>query len=583
MASPGVLQDLWHLPPEKSKENILLFFILYNLEEEELCFVRSLLIKASGKLPEILTKLSEMAGFTPCEEIELHESRVKFTFASISCKYSQEPTLGVLHLRLQLCKNFCRSNSSSMRPGFAPMGPCSISWIMSLRSLAIHPRNLRAFVFRTLPKLIVLSPGLLNKFREEHVHPPLMEISAGKLPELPREILMDIFALLEIPDLVRVGSVCSSWNSAYTSLCNIGQYKQSQTPCLLYTSESAGENVACLYSLAEKRAYKLTLPELPIHRRYLIGSSHGWMVTVDEWSEMHLVNPITCEQIALPSVITIEQVKPIYDDGGAICKYHYSMHTAQSVFRRPLTLDLGKLRYYFHHKALVFYDTSSGSYIVVFIHNPFGQLLFARLGDVKWTWLPSHRNFQDCIYKDGLLYAVTSFGEIIAFDLSGSVVTTKIIMDRVKNHCGSESVYIVQAPWGDLLQVWRPVIRIKEEHKATFENTAKWMEIYKVCTVTKKLVRIDNLDDHVLFLVSNQSLCSRAEEYPQLKPNHVYFTDDFEGRPFACERGYRLDIGVLNFGNKSMEEIISPRPWSNCQAPLLIILNPRKMDSALHI
>ncbi|KAK1632146.1 hypothetical protein QYE76_006461 [Lolium multiflorum] len=146
----------------------------------------------------------------------------------------------------------------------------------------------------------------------------LIETMAGTSPELPQDILMVIFATLEIPDLVRAGSVCSSWHSAYRRLRK--HYKRAQTPCLIYTSKSAGENVACLYSLAENRVYKLTLPEPPISTRYLIGSSLGLLVTVDNRSEMHLVNPITGEQIDLPSVSTIEQVKPIYDYSGALHK-----------------------------------------------------------------------------------------------------------------------------------------------------------------------------------------------------------------------------------------------------------------------
>uniref|UniRef100_A0A0E0F6V7 ubiquitinyl hydrolase 1 n=1 Tax=Oryza meridionalis TaxID=40149 RepID=A0A0E0F6V7_9ORYZ len=55
-------------PPEKSKEDILLFFKLYNPEKEELCFVGRLFVKALGKPSEILTKLNEMAGFVPNEE-----------------------------------------------------------------------------------------------------------------------------------------------------------------------------------------------------------------------------------------------------------------------------------------------------------------------------------------------------------------------------------------------------------------------------------------------------------------------------------------------------------------------------------
>jgi hypothetical protein len=151
----------------------------------------------------------------------------------------------------------------------------------------------------------------------------------------------------------------------------------------------------------------------------LIGSSHGWLVTVDEISEMHLVNPITCEQIALPSVITIEQVKPVFDAHGVLHKYELSWHTGTDDGRyiAPSVFALDKLRDELHYKAFVFSDdasTSTGSYIVVLIHNPICQLSFARAGDDKWTWLPPHEFYLDCTYKDGLLYAVTGFGELHA-------------------------------------------------------------------------------------------------------------------------------------------------------------------------
>ncbi|KAL6654058.1 hypothetical protein ACP70R_007523 [Stipagrostis hirtigluma subsp. patula] len=64
-------------PPEKSKEDILLFFKLYRPEKEELCFVGRLFVKALGKPSEIQAKLNEMAGFSPNEEIELYEE-IKF-------------------------------------------------------------------------------------------------------------------------------------------------------------------------------------------------------------------------------------------------------------------------------------------------------------------------------------------------------------------------------------------------------------------------------------------------------------------------------------------------------------------------
>ncbi|MCD7455711.1 ubiquitin carboxyl-terminal hydrolase 13, partial [Datura stramonium] len=64
-------------PLEKTKENILLFFKLYDPLKEEIRYVGRLFVKGSGKPPEIFSKLNELAGFSPDEEIELFEE-IKF-------------------------------------------------------------------------------------------------------------------------------------------------------------------------------------------------------------------------------------------------------------------------------------------------------------------------------------------------------------------------------------------------------------------------------------------------------------------------------------------------------------------------
>nr|XP_043631310.1 ubiquitin C-terminal hydrolase 12-like [Erigeron canadensis] len=70
--------DLLPLPlPDKSKEDILLFFKLYDPEKEELRFVGRFFVKSSGKPAEIISKLNERADFSPDEEIELYEE-IKF-------------------------------------------------------------------------------------------------------------------------------------------------------------------------------------------------------------------------------------------------------------------------------------------------------------------------------------------------------------------------------------------------------------------------------------------------------------------------------------------------------------------------
>lgn len=64
-------------PPDKTKEEILLFFKLYDPEKEELRYVGRIFVEGNGKPSDILTKLNEMAGFAPDEEIELFEE-IKF-------------------------------------------------------------------------------------------------------------------------------------------------------------------------------------------------------------------------------------------------------------------------------------------------------------------------------------------------------------------------------------------------------------------------------------------------------------------------------------------------------------------------
>ncbi|KAA8539051.1 hypothetical protein F0562_025743 [Nyssa sinensis] len=64
-------------PPRKTNEDILLFFKLYEPLKEELRYVGRLFVKRFGRPIEILTKLNELAGFAPNEEIELYEE-IKF-------------------------------------------------------------------------------------------------------------------------------------------------------------------------------------------------------------------------------------------------------------------------------------------------------------------------------------------------------------------------------------------------------------------------------------------------------------------------------------------------------------------------
>jgi hypothetical protein len=106
------------------------------------------------------------------------------------------------------------------------------------------------------------------------------------------------------------------------------------------------------------------------------------------------------------------------------------------------------------------------------------------------------------IYKDGLLYALKSLGDIHAFDLTSSTVTMRVVIGRSKRNI-YESTYIIEAPWDDLLQVWRIVdvpmgldcdddVPEGEGEDVTEEDededdTEKW----DACTLEVKVYKVD--------------------------------------------------------------------------------------------
>eukprot|EP00249_Psilotum_nudum_P018816 c26973_g2_i1 orf=2-2626(-) len=78
-------QGTFSPPLDRTKEDILLFFKLYDPDKEELRYVGRTFVKALGRPLDILDKLNEMAGFSPREEIQLYEE-IKFE-PNVMCEH----------------------------------------------------------------------------------------------------------------------------------------------------------------------------------------------------------------------------------------------------------------------------------------------------------------------------------------------------------------------------------------------------------------------------------------------------------------------------------------------------------------
>ena len=100
------------------------------------------------------------------------------------------------------------------------------------------------------------------------------------------------------------------------------------TPLNLPLVVSAG-----LFSIVENKSFTLT----PIRTSSVIGSNQGSIIAA---AELHLLNPVPGDQIALPSITTIEQVKPTLDDAGALHKYQCTHVKLQDyLFENALSSD----------------------------------------------------------------------------------------------------------------------------------------------------------------------------------------------------------------------------------------------------
>ncbi|KAL6518676.1 ubiquitin carboxyl-terminal hydrolase 13 [Orobanche hederae] len=135
--------DLRPIPlPIKAKDDILLFFKVYDPEKEELRYAGRLFVKSMSKPTDILAKLNEMAGNPPDEDIELYEE-IKF-----------EPTVMCEHID----KRFT-FRSSQLEDGDIVCFQKSISAQVSQQlrcpdvpSFFEHRHNLQVIHFRSLEK-----------------------------------------------------------------------------------------------------------------------------------------------------------------------------------------------------------------------------------------------------------------------------------------------------------------------------------------------------------------------------------------------------------------------------------------------
>lgn len=125
-------------------------------------------------------------------------------------------------------------------------------------------------------------------------------------------------------------------------------------------------------------------------------------------------------------------------------------------------------------------------------------------------------------------------------------------------HSFDRASYIVRAPWGDILQVWRSFELDDGEEPRTYE-----LAVFKLDLATEDLVQIKDLRGHALFV----SFFVSVNEFPVLTPNCVYLAHDST----KCRRFKHIakEVRVYNLQDDTFADQYTQSSWKNCPPPAL--------------
>ncbi|XP_019244476.1 PREDICTED: F-box/kelch-repeat protein At1g57790-like [Nicotiana attenuata] len=314
--------------------------------------------------------------------------------------------------------------------------------------------------------------------------------------ELQYDVLVHVAKRLNlIEDYLNFAAVCKPWRRAATK--NNFNSDLPRVPWLMLAEEEnnkeeGGEANTCrkFFSLYNGMILKKRIPNA---RGKRCMESMGWLIAAgkDE-GEITLLHPFSGVQIQLPHPNTTK---------GYNCQ---------------LTVD----PWTFFHKAVLSASPSKTSdYVLMVIEANNKYLSFWRPGDLRWTRIMKEDNpalHRDVVYFNGKFYAVQWLGHVLVCDVTGAEPMAQKVARLPLDQIGDELVY-------------------------------------KLDIAAGKLTETKELGDRAIFFGANASLSVQASQFPGIKPNCIYFTDDrYDTYGYYVEGG-GLDMGVYNLADDTIQ------------------------------
>jgi hypothetical protein len=420
---------------------------------------------------------------------------------------------------------------------------------------------------------------------------------------LPEDLLLIIMAALDIPSLLRSGTICTSWHDACSTFRRLRRLSPKQAPCLLYACDDFGPNHAALYCPSTNTTFHVPFPH---HNRGRFFSSNGWVFASDGVADPYLLNPITGALATLPSVKTLPCIEISWGDDGNLSEEDIEWAQDNVYWRVAISAV-----------------DNAATCTVLLVHLPGQMLSFAKPGDEQWTLISGDLCLEDVCYNDknSLFYGLCTDGSVYVFNLSEPKPAMTRIMCGVTNFANPNK-YLTFTPSGELWQVWRiwneglahtqikphwtykDVLRFTAQDCVDFigrddeekprddeekpgdletdeeeDNGKPWLKIavttselliFKVDIDRQKLMELRSIGEHTLFLGYNSTVCLPSLDFPTFKPNCAYITDDCS----HFGQIVRRDIGIWNFEKKNLQNLREAWPnlfpWLDLLAPIWI-------------